>query len=155
MKRALFVLAGSSILAVASTVGVSTQTPAAAAATAPTFHKDVAPILNANCVSCHRPGEIGPMSFLTYETRGRGRARSRTRCVKREMPPWAADPTTSMKLRNDRSLSQKDIDTIVAWVDAGAPRGNPADVPAGADLRERLAARASPTSCSSSRSSGR
>ena len=67
MKRALFVLAGSSILAVASTVGVSTQAPAAAAATAPTFHKDVAPILNANCVSCHRPGEIGPMSLLTYD----------------------------------------------------------------------------------------
>ena len=70
MKRTLFVLAGSSILAVAATVGVATQTqtPAASAAAAPTFHKDVAPILNDNCVSCHRPGEIGPMSFLTYES---------------------------------------------------------------------------------------
>ena len=95
MKRALFVLAGSSILAVASTVGVSTQTPAPAAATAPTFHKDVAPILNANCVSCHRPGEIGPMSFLTYEST-RPWARSiKDKVVKREMPPWAADPTTA------------------------------------------------------------
>ena len=129
MKRALFVLAGSSILAVASTVGVSTQTPAPAAATAPTFHKDVAPILNANCVSCHRPGEIGPMSFLTYEST-RPWARSiKDKVVKREMPPWAADPHDSMKFRNDRSLSQKDIDTLVAWANGGAPRGNPADGP--------------------------
>ena len=140
MKRALFVLAGSSILAVASTVGVSTQTPAAAAANAPTFHKDVAPILNANCVSCHRPGEIGPMSFLSYETT-RPWARSiKDKVVKREMPPWAADPHASMKFRNDRSLSQPQIDTIVAWANAGAPRGNPADAPPAADLRQRLAA---------------
>jgi hypothetical protein len=129
MKRALFVLAGSSILAVATTVGVSTQTQTPAAAAAPTFHKDVAPILNNNCVSCHRPGEIGPMSFQSYETT-RPWARSiKDKVVKREMPPWAADPHASMKFRNDRSLSQQEIDTIVAWANAGAPRGNPADAP--------------------------
>ena len=66
------------------------------------------------------------MSFLTYEST-RPWARSiKEKVVTREMPPWAADPATSMKMRNDRSLSQKDIDTIVAWVAAGAPRGDAA-----------------------------
>jgi hypothetical protein len=151
MKRALFVLAGSSILAIASSVGVSTQTQgtAAAPATAPTFHKDVAPILNSNCVSCHRPGEIGPMSFLSYETT-RPWARSiKDKVVKREMPPWAADPHASMKFRNDRSLSQQQIDILVAWANAGAPtRHRPRPSPAAGSS-------VSPTSCSSSRSSGR
>jgi len=129
MKRALFVLAGSSILAVAATVGVSTQAQTPAAASGITFHKDVALILNNHCVSCHRPGEIGPMSFLSYETT-RPWARSiKDKVVKREMPPWAADPHASMKFRNDRSLSQQQIDTIAAWSNAGAPRGNPADAP--------------------------
>ena len=53
----------------------------------------------------------------------------REKVASREMPPWAADPAHSMKMRNDRSLSQRDIDTVVAWVAAGAPRGNPADLP--------------------------
>ena len=69
------------------------------------------------------------MSFQSYETT-RPWARSiKDKVVKREMPPWAADPHASMKFRNDRSLSQQEIDTIVAWANAGAPRGNPADAP--------------------------
>src|SRR5689334_25226649 len=95
-----------------------------------TFNKDVLPILQQKCQVCHRPGEIGPMSFLTYEST-RPWARSiKEKVVSREMPPWAADPATSMKMRNDRSLSQKDIDTIVSWVAAGAPRGEASAMPA-------------------------
>jgi mono/diheme cytochrome c family protein len=95
---------------------------------APTFSKDVAPILYKNCVSCHRPGEIGPMSFLSY-TDVRPWAKSiRERVVSGAMPPWFADPHYG-KFRNDRRLSQKDVDTIVAWANAGARQGNPADLP--------------------------
>ena len=95
------------------------------------------------------------MSFLTYEST-RPWARSiKEKIVSREMPPWAADPATSMKMRNDRSLSQKDIDTIVAWVAAGAPRGE-ASADAGRCRPSRAAGSwGSRTSSSSSRSSGR
>ena len=95
----------------------------------PTFAKDVAPILYANCVSCHRPGEMGPMSLINYQD-VRPWARSiRERVASRNMPPWHADPAIG-HFRNNRSLSQKDIDTVVGWVTAGAPQGNPADMPA-------------------------
>ena len=138
MKRALFMVAGACLLSLGAASGVAAQTPAGAG---PTFTKDVAPILNKNCVSCHRPGEIGPMSFLSYETT-RPWARSiKDKVVKREMPPWAADPAHSMKMGNDRSLSQADIDTLVAWAGAGAPRGNPADLPPAPTFASRLAAR--------------
>ena len=126
MKRTLSMLAGAWILACGGATEVGAQSAPAAG---PTFAKDVAPILNKHCVSCHRPGEIGPMSFLSYEST-RPWARSiKDKVVKREMPPWAADPAHSMKMGNDRSLSQTDIDTLVAWAGAGAPRGNPADLP--------------------------
>ena len=116
---------------VAACVGVVGTVSVASAQTAPapTFTKDVAPILNKNCVSCHRPGEIGPMAFQSYE-QTRPWARSiKDKVVKREMPPWGADNAHSMKLGNDRSLAQKDIDTIVAWVAAGAPKGDMKDLP--------------------------
>ena len=126
MKRALSVLAGAWILSCGVAADVAAQATAPAG---PTFTKDVAPILNKHCVSCHRPGEIGPMSFQSYETT-RPWARSiKDKVVKREMPPWAADPAHSMKMGNDRSLRQAEIDTLVAWAGAGAPRGNPADLP--------------------------
>jgi hypothetical protein len=129
MTRARAALMGSLVLAFTTAVAVSTSEQAPAPASAPTFTKDVAPILFKNCTSCHRPGEIGPMAFLTYEGT-RPWARSiREKVVSREMPPWAADPAHSMKMRNDRSLSQKDVDTIVAWVAAGAPRGDDAHMP--------------------------
>ena len=108
---------------------VSVASAQTAPAAAPTFTKDVAPILNKNCVSCHRPGEIGPMAFQSYE-QTRPWARSiKDKVVKREMPPWGADNAHSMKLGNDRSLPQADIDTLVAWVNAGAPKGDPKDLP--------------------------
>lgn len=93
-----------------------------------TFSKDVAPIFFANCVECHRPGEIAPMSLLTYRD-ARPWARSiKEKVLSGEMPPWSADPRYG-HFANDCRLSPKDIDTIVAWVDQGAERGNDAELP--------------------------
>ncbi|HMG35868.1 MAG TPA: cytochrome c [Blastocatellia bacterium] len=92
-----------------------------------TFTKDVAPIIQKNCQVCHRPGEVAPMSLLSYkETRPWVRA-IREKVASREMPPWFADPKFG-EFSNDCRLSQKEIDTIVAWADGGAKEGNPADL---------------------------
>ncbi len=92
------------------------------------FNRDVAPILQKNCMHCHRPGEIGPMSLLTYKD-VRPWARSIREVVReRSMPPWLADPRYG-EFSNDRRLSQKDIETIDAWVVGGAPEGAPEDLP--------------------------
>lgn len=95
-----------------------------------TFTKDVAAILQRSCVTCHRPGEMAPMSLVTYED-VRPWARSiKTRVSAREMPPWHIDRTIGIqKFKDDPSLSDDEIATIARWVDAGAPRGNPADMP--------------------------
>jgi hypothetical protein len=95
-----------------------------------TFNKDVAPILQAKCQSCHRPGNMAPMSLLTYND-ARPWARSiRQKVSKREMPPWFIDKTIGIqRFKNDPSLTDEQISTIVRWVDAGAPAGNPADLP--------------------------
>lgn len=101
----------------------------AGAGAAPTFARDVAPILYENCVTCHRPNNIAPMALIEYAD-VRPWARSiKDVVVSREMPPWPADPRNSMKFRNERYLDQRDVDTLAAWVDAGAPRGNDADLP--------------------------
>jgi hypothetical protein len=95
-----------------------------------TFTKDVAPILQRNCQHCHRPGSIAPMSLLTYQD-ARPWARSiKQKVVAREMPPWHIDRSIGItKFKDDPSLSDADIATIAAWVDSGAPMGNPADMP--------------------------
>ncbi len=95
-----------------------------------TFTKDVAPILQAKCESCHRENSIAPMSLETYED-ARPWARAIERAVAtREMPPWHLDKTVGIQhFKNDRSLSDEQIETIVQWVNAGAPRGNPEDMP--------------------------
>jgi hypothetical protein len=98
------------------------------AAAAPTFSKDVAPIFYKNCTVCHRPGEIGPFSMLTYtETRPWVKAIA-TQVSNGTMPPWHADPAHSTFV-NDRRLSAADKDTILKWVAGGAPEGNRADLP--------------------------
>src|SRR5947207_6975811 len=96
-----------------------------------TFTKDVAPIMNRSCVRCHRPDEIAPMSLLTYAD-ARPWARSiKERVSKREMPPWFLDKTIGIqKYKNDPSLRDDEIATIVRWADSGAVQGNPADMPA-------------------------
>src|ERR1700694_4052072 len=94
-----------------------------------TFTKDVAPILQQNCQTCHRPGEAAPFSLLTYE-QARPWARAiKSAVLQKKMPPWFAHPHFG-KFEHDASLSQSDIDTLVAWVDAGAPAGDPKDIPA-------------------------
>ncbi len=101
------------------------------AATAPqtvTYSKDVAPILQNNCETCHRPGEAAPMSFRSYqETRPWAAAISEAVTLKK-MPPWFADPRYG-HFKNDRSLKQQDIDTLVAWAKTGAKEGDRKDLP--------------------------
>jgi mono/diheme cytochrome c family protein len=100
-----------------------------------TFTRDVAPIFFNNCVQCHRPGEIAPMSLLTYKD-ARPWARSiKEKVANRTMPPWHADPHYGEFL-NDRKLSKKDIDTIVAWVDQGAKEGNAKELPSAPQFLE-------------------
>ncbi len=96
----------------------------------PTFSKDVAPILQEKCQGCHRNGEMAPMSLVTYaETRPWARS-IKQRVVTRQMPPWHLDKTVGVKhYANDFSLSDPQIETIAAWVDAGAPEGDPKDMP--------------------------
>ena len=94
------------------------------------FTRDVAPILQRSCQTCHRPGAVAPMSLLTYED-VRPWARSiKAKVTNREMPPWHIDRNIGItKFKNDPSLTDQEIATIAKWVDAGAPRGNPADMP--------------------------
>jgi hypothetical protein len=101
----------------------------AAPANVPTFSKDVAPIMFNNCATCHRAGEVAPMTLTSYEDARPWAKVIKNKVVAREMPPWGADPAHSLKMRNDRSLTQAQIDTIVAWVDGGAPKGNDTDLP--------------------------
>src|SRR2546430_9054578 len=95
-----------------------------------TFSKDVAPILQSKCQDCHQPNSIAPMPLITYEqTRPWARA-IRQRVAARQMPPWHIDQSVGVqKFKNDISLSDAQIDTIVRWVDSGAPLGNPNDMP--------------------------
>jgi len=100
-----------------------------------TFARDVAPILFENCVECHRPGSFAPMSLMTYEEAVRYARVIRYRVENRQMPPWHVDTTVGIQaFANDVSLSDDEIQTIVRWVDAGAPRGNMADMPPTPDL---------------------
>jgi hypothetical protein len=94
-----------------------------------TFNKDVLPVLQKNCQSCHRPGEVAPMSLMTY-TDARPWAKAlKAAVVSRKMPPWFADENVG-HFANDKRLSESDINTFVAWVDSGAPEGDAKDLPA-------------------------
>jgi hypothetical protein len=93
-----------------------------------TFNKHVLPILQKNCQACHRPGEIGPMSLLTYKDARPWAKSIKTQVVSRQMPPWFADPGYS-HFSNDRTLSEAEIRTLSAWADGGAAEGNAKDAP--------------------------
>jgi hypothetical protein len=111
------------VLHAAPPLGQSPPTPPA-----PTFYKEVLPILQKNCQGCHRPGQIGPFSLLTYEST-RPWARSiKNKVESRQMPPWFADPHFG-EFSNDPSLTDAQIQTITQWVDAGAPAGSASDAP--------------------------
>jgi hypothetical protein len=103
---------------------VQAQTPAT-----PTFSKDVAPIFYQNCTSCHRPGEIAPMSLLTYQDARPWAKSIATRVAAGTMPPWHAD-SSKIAFSNDRHLSDADKATILTWANGGAPEGNQKDLPA-------------------------
>src|SRR5262245_27852698 len=95
-----------------------------------TFSKDDAPILYKSCVRCHRPDEIAPMSLLTYNDARPWAQSIKSRVSKREMPPWFVDKHIGIqKYKNDPSLTDEEIATIVKWVDTGALQGNAADMP--------------------------
>src|ERR1700757_1869766 len=95
-----------------------------------TFSRDVAPIFQAKCQECHQPDSIAPMSLITYQD-ARPWARSiKERVATRQMPPWHIDKTVGVqKFKNDMSLSDEQVNTIVRWVAAGAPQGDPKDMP--------------------------
>ena len=102
----------------------------AVGANPPTFTKDIAPIFQAKCESCHRPDQMAPMSLVTYEEVRPWVRSIAARISGRQMPPWHIDKTVGIqKFKNDRSLSDDQIDTIVKWAAAGAPKGDPKDLP--------------------------
>jgi hypothetical protein len=108
-----------------SATALSAQTPQPV-----TFSRDVAPILQKSCQSCHNPDGIGPMSLLTYEQVRPWARAIKTRTGKREMPPWFVEKGIGVRrFKDDTSLTDAEVDTIARWVDAGAPQGNPADMP--------------------------
>ncbi|MBL8186446.1 MAG: thiol-disulfide isomerase [Acidobacteria bacterium] len=93
-----------------------------------TFNKDIAPIIQTKCQACHRPGEVAPMALLTYKQVRPWAKSIREAVTSRTMPPWFADEKHT-EFSNDPRLSQKEIDTIQAWVSGGAPEGDPKDLP--------------------------
>src|SRR5262245_25562876 len=98
---------------------------------APTFTKDVAPIFQEKCQSCHRPGYIAPMSLVSYEEARPWAKAIKERVITRQMPPWHLDKTVGIqKFANDRSLTDAQLSTIVRWVDGGAQKGDSKDMPA-------------------------
>ncbi len=104
---------------------------AAEPTTTPTFTKDVAPIFQAKCEACHRADSIAPMSLVTFEETRPFASAIKARVASRQMPPWHIDKTIGIqKFKNDRSLTDDQIDTVVRWVNAGAPKGDPKDMPA-------------------------
>ena len=115
-------------LALIALLGFQTQF---ASAQDVTFAKDVAPILLDNCVSCHQEGGLGPMELLTYETARQYAPRIKMKVLDRQMPPgWNIETTIGIQeFKNDPSLSNEEVETIARWVDAGAPLGDPADLP--------------------------
>ena len=110
------------VLSSAAFMAAAPQGPSSTAGSAPTFSRDVAPIVYSKCASCHRPGEVAPMSLLSYREVRPWAAAIREQVRTRAMPPWHADRQYG-RFRNDLSLSTSEIDTIVGWVDSGARSG--------------------------------
>lgn len=99
-----------------------------------TYHKDVLPILQTNCQSCHRAGQVGPFALMTYRQAVNWAEDIKDYTASRKMPPWK--PSGGVEFSNDRHMSDKDIATLAAWLDAGCPEGNPKDAPPPAKFSE-------------------
>ena len=108
-------------------MGYAAQAPPTGAT--PTFNKDIAPILYQNCAICHRTGEVAPFPLLTYQDVSKRAKLIATVTEKRFMPPWKAEHGYG-DFANERRLTDRQIATIRAWADAGAPEGSAADKPA-------------------------
>ena len=120
-----------SALALVVLIAFPQFTNAQAANNSITFTKDIAPIFQEKCQACHRTDSMAPMSLVTYEEARPWAKAIRERVITRQMPPWHIDKTVGIqKFKNDRSLSDAQIDTVVKWVDAGAPKGDMKDMPA-------------------------
>jgi mono/diheme cytochrome c family protein len=130
--RATWKMAGLIALAASAAVTMTTLKAAPAAAPAnPTFTKDIAPIFQQKCEACHRPDSMAPMSLMTYEEVRPFVRGIRTRVEGRQMPPWSIDKTIGIQeFKNDRSLSEDQIATILKWIDSGSPKGDMKDMPA-------------------------
>ncbi|HKT80266.1 MAG TPA: cytochrome c [Vicinamibacterales bacterium] len=119
------------LLAIGGLLAGTSSAFAADAVVNPTFTKDIAPIFQAKCESCHRPDSIAPMSLVTYEETRPFATSIKSKVASRVMPPWHIDKTIGIqKFKNDRSLSDAEIETIVRWVNNGAPKGDMKDMPA-------------------------
>ena len=101
---------------------------AAANVEKPTFDRDVLPVLQKNCQSCHRPGEVAPMSFMSYQEARPWAKAMKAAVLSKKMPPWYADPKYG-HFQNDRRLSDAEVSTLVNWADGGAPEGDAKDKP--------------------------
>ena len=95
----------------------------------PTYAKDVAPILQDNCMECHRTGQVGPFELATYEQARKRAGQIVAETAERRMPPWKADPGVGVPFAHSKALTAGEIATLAAWAEAGAPSGNLAEVP--------------------------
>ena len=123
---------GSALAAACVLMGIQ---PISAEAQEVTWAGDVAQVFYENCVECHQPEGIGPFSLLDYQTARRYASRIRTQVANREMPPWHIDRDVGIQgFKNDASLSEEEVEAVVAWADAGAPQGNPSEAPPAPEL---------------------
>jgi peroxiredoxin len=98
------------------------------AAGAFTYHRDVAPILQNRCQSCHRPGEVGPFSLMTYKQASNWADDIKEYTQNRRMPPWKPVPS-AYSFSGERRLSDRELEVLAKWADDGAPEGDPKDAP--------------------------
>src|SRR5215471_3936166 len=122
-------------VAVALVCAIAIPTAHSNAPVTPTFAKDVAPILFNNCINCHRPEDMAPMSLLTYENVRAWAKSIREKVAGGEMPTWHATQARGI-FSNDRRLSDHDKETLIRWADGGAPKGDPKDLPAAPKFAE-------------------
>lgn len=126
----LAVVAAFAVVAASIAIPAAADSNESAVPAKPTFAKDIARIFQEKCEECHRQGTAAPMSLATYQQVRPWAKSIRERVIRRNMPPWHLDKTVGIQsFQNDRSLSDAQIETIVRWVDSGAPMGDPKDLP--------------------------
>jgi hypothetical protein len=130
VRHALRLIALIALAATSVAAQDSPETPAASEKKAPTYHEDVAPIIQARCQMCHRPDAIGPFALMNY-TDALGNSAMIDEVVRtRRMPPWHADEATTVHFSNSRVLPDAERQTILDWIDADCPAGDEANTPA-------------------------